>query len=105
LLDPQLDYLNQFEVQGLHGGYHQKIMEDFKAKHSESRFWTFKLIVSQVNWKLGGYIHWMHLDAKAKKAMLKSIRQLNRMVYFWSLEPIALKIGLHLGGLWEIDIP
>jgi hypothetical protein len=25
--------------------------------------------------------------------------------YSWSLEPIILKIGLSLGGLWGIDIP
>jgi hypothetical protein len=36
LFDPQPDYLNQLEVQGLHGGYHQKIFEDYKARHFES---------------------------------------------------------------------
>jgi hypothetical protein len=31
--------------------------EDYKARHSKSRFWTFKLIVSQVNLKLESYTH------------------------------------------------
>jgi hypothetical protein len=83
-------------LQGLHGGYCQKFFEDYKARYSESKFWTFKLIVSQVSLKLGGYTHWVHTQ---------NIRQSNNMVHFWSLEPITLKIGLSLGGLWEIDIP
>jgi hypothetical protein len=68
------------------------------------------LIVSQVNLKLRGYTHLVHLRCtqwmqKQNKAALKSIRQSNSMIHFWSLEPITLKIDLSLRGLWEIDIP
>jgi hypothetical protein len=54
LLDPQPDYLNQLNVQELHGGYHQIFLKTTRQDILKSRFWTFKLIVSQVNLKLGG---------------------------------------------------
>jgi hypothetical protein len=37
LLDPQPDYLNQLNVQELHGGYHQIFFEDYKARHSKKQ--------------------------------------------------------------------
>jgi hypothetical protein len=57
---------------------------------------TFKLIDAQINSKLKGYTHCVHLQCtqwiqRQNKVALKSIKQSNSTIRFWSLEPIILK--------------
>jgi hypothetical protein len=67
---------------------------------------TFEFIDTQVNSKFGDYTHWVHLDTELEQNCLQKAWKKQRTSFILRVSSQLLsKVGLRLGGLWEIDIP